>query len=488
MVRASQAISSYQYILKLFLYFVFFLPFFYLFFSFYKITNWDFSEILWALKNTFYQSIGSALLSCLFGFLIALGLTDFKNKRISTFVEFLFLTPVFIPSIFIINFLLTWLEPFTIGVLGVILTHTFIYFGFVAVYFKKTIINELSGNLSLAYLEGASFFQTAKSLISPLLVYAWRIFLLIFIFSFMSFSVPLVVGGGRGTTLEVLIYEKIKIEGDLGQALLISFLQAVFLFFFMSFQKKDRTDSNQSFGSIKIFRFSAIKYLLLFFLVFFYFSFFYGMIAGWQQVLSIEGLNDQIIGLIMPTFFIGILGGLTFLVLYFLQSLIPLTDQIHFFLGKIFISSGALSAIVYYQIFPSQFILFALVLCLVTLFYPSLLSLIGLSSLMKLKTQILVAQQLGASYFLIYRKVIFPQIVKPASWMAGVAAFWCMGDFAVTKIISGKQISLAILAENLLSSYRIDASFAVTGVILLLGFINFIFFGVIGHVLDQKSL
>jgi thiamine transport system permease protein len=47
---------------------------------------------------------------------------------------------------------------------------------------------------------------------------------------FGSFSVPLVVGGARGTTVEVLIYEKIRLSGHWSEAIILALLQSVFIF------------------------------------------------------------------------------------------------------------------------------------------------------------------------------------------------------------------------------------------------------------------
>src|SRR5690606_37466939 len=58
----------------------------------------------------------------------------------------------------------------------------------------------------------------------------FMMFLYVFAMAASSFSVPIIVGGRATSTLETLIYEKVMVESQLGQAVVLCFIQFAMLF------------------------------------------------------------------------------------------------------------------------------------------------------------------------------------------------------------------------------------------------------------------
>ncbi|MGE3756730.1 MAG: ABC transporter permease subunit, partial [Pseudobdellovibrionaceae bacterium] len=200
-----------------------------------QIGNLDFpasDELIWCLQNTTIQASGSAVFSLLFGIWGAAGLLSLKKEKWRLFWEVVFLLPNFVPPLFVVLAIFKTVEPFPIGLVGLIFVHSFINAGLVAVLLARIVDQKVGPLVELALIEGAGRFQFARVILRMLRLDLVLLFLLIFSICFMSFSIPLLAGGDQGTTLEVLIFEKVRLSSQWNQALGISFLQCVFLFIF----------------------------------------------------------------------------------------------------------------------------------------------------------------------------------------------------------------------------------------------------------------
>ena len=180
-----------------FLIVIFFIsPFLVLFFNLFKphaIGNFDFEELFWSLKNTTIQAGFSAFLSLVTGFFLSLGLLEVANrKKINTAIDFLFLLPNFLPNLFIVIGLMNLVDPFPMGILGIVLVHVFINFGFVGILIKNLIVEKLGRSGELALVLGVSRINFIFKIILPQLKYDFlRIYLYVFTISFSSFAIPL---------------------------------------------------------------------------------------------------------------------------------------------------------------------------------------------------------------------------------------------------------------------------------------------------------
>jgi ABC-type Fe3+ transport system permease subunit len=113
---------------------------------------------------------------------------------------------------------------------------------------------------------------------------------------------------------------------------------------------------------------------------------------------------------------------------------------------------------------------------------------LGLADDMKsLRTQIEVAKTMGANAKQIFYNISFPQLVTGIARLSGFAAFWAVGDFALSRLISARTISVAMLVDDLLGSYRLSAASCLVLLLILLGACIYWLFRGLGNVLSQKS-
>ena len=121
--------------------------------------------------------------------------------------------------------------PWARGLPGILLAHVLLNSGLVAVALVTLFQNKLSGQAELAWIEGASkwrFFRVG--VLSYLKTDITVLGLFVFAICFASFSVPLLLGGSRATTMETLIFQKIRLSGDWGEAVALASIQAAAIF------------------------------------------------------------------------------------------------------------------------------------------------------------------------------------------------------------------------------------------------------------------
>ena len=86
-----------------------------------------------------------------------------------------------------------------------------------------------------------------------------------------------------------------------------------------------------------------------------------------------------------------------------------------------------------------------------------------------------------------FYQVTFPQVIAPAARLSGIGALWALGDFSLGKILIAKDVTLALLIETLMSSYRIEAAMALMGILTLMGFLIYFTFWGMAYVAHRKS-
>jgi thiamine transport system permease protein len=444
-------------------------------------------ELGWILRQSMAQATFSAVLSILLGFWWARGLLFIEQKfssRQSRALEFFMLLPQFLPALFILLIFLALLRPFPFGVVGVVLVHGFLNAGLAAIYLKDLFQHKLLSLSELCWVEGGGLFSFWREGFRLLKTDFIWLFAFLFILCFCSFSVPLIAGGGKATTLEVYIYEKIRTTSDWSQAVGLSFLQLGFLFLFsflpsrtMSLQraKPERTPYLRSFsGGVSVTLISVLWVAV----------FLWQTGRGFAKISDIPGLWEQVFSTIPLSlafsFGVGIL-----LLIFFLLSALAFPDMWlkKFFAGFVAPSTALLGFVFLFS--PGNADLkwaFAFVILVFATLYRW-----GWSQrLESLRGQVSVAGTMGASRFLIFQKILAPQVMDLACRSAAVGALWALGDFALSKIIIGRPVTLGLLAESMMSSYRIEGAMTVTAVILLFGFLIFAVFRGVESVARRK--
>jgi len=466
-------------------------PFLVLFWHFQIAARWDWGEFLWALKNSIWQGFWSGVLSCIGGLWLALGLI-FCENRFSRWFNFniFFLLPNFLPNLFVLIGLMSLIDPFPIGSIGVVIVHAFINFGLCGVILKEVMKAKLSKLSDVSFILGSSQWHFYSRVLWPLIRKdILQVFFLVFVTTFSSFAIPLVVGGGKGINLEILIFEKMKIYNDWSTAVLISGIQSLLLFAFslVNFNATTVVDVNPHLQS----RFleSRLSFYLFFFLylVFFY-SYFSGVWEGISSWADFELYSDEIKSGIIGTLIIAIGVGCGIFALLMAITRLHHTNWFHRFLNGYVAPSTALIGFAFLVIGPntSLYILAKIILGL-ALSYVIYLYKMGYGNyLIELQRYKEKASLLGASDNLTFWKVIFPLTHKRMFLYSGIAAFWASGDYSISKMIANRDISLALLSETFLSHYRIGFSSLLSFILLVLGLVVFLAFRGVQIVVSRK--
>lgn len=450
------------------------------------------SEFVWALKNTLLQSVASAFLILIFGFWGVYGLNAVQAKSLKAYrwVEAIYLLPSFVPTIFILLTVFKIMDPFPFGWLGVTLVHTLIYSGLASIFILQSLQNKVFPLESISRLDAVSPSQFLLRVALPILKFdLLRIFMSFFTLCFVSFSVPLVTAGGKGTTIEVLIYEKIRIQGDWSGALALCLIQAVLLFTLAQI-RRPRLNKNhmQPVAQYYFRQMGAILFFVLLASCILYTQF-SGFREGWNQLQQIPHLMSLIINYSFGTVLLSFAAGLSvFALCYWLLYLLPQALIAQFIFRYV---PPASSLVAFVLLMLGSFreekvdyikILFALLIVNV----PYVLKSYFFTRYENLSQQVDVARALGASKIKIVHQILLPQMSKTLGFISGAVALWVSGDFAIPKIISGKELTLAQLMESLLSHYRFYAATVLGAWLLVIGFFIFFIFTGWGYVYSQK--
>lgn len=451
-------------------------PFLFLFFEFRIAEVPDLAELWWAFKNSFTQSLFSAVFSLLLGFWVARGLLSVSSRRLRSFFEILCLLPNFLPSIFILLSALTVIDPFPMGIPGIVIIHTLINFGLVAVLIAGIMESKIGGMAELAYVEGASRFSFFVRGLFPLLKKDLLLLgLFVFVICFGSFAVPLIVGGGRGTTMEVLIYEKIRLSGEWGAATVIAFIQSCFIFalsFIASRGKGASTARESNLSLIRSYSGLVVLSLLSFMYLFGYLQ---GFASGLSMLSTFYDVQSAIFWNFLGSVFLGLaVGVLTFLGLMLIAYCWP---KLWFekFLNGYVAPSTALACFSFLILGPNEgiypYIKIPLVLTLLSL--NSLFRMGWDSELHALESQMTVAYSMGASRHQTFWEILFPQLANRAGLLSGIASIWACGDFAVSRILAHQDLSIALMTETLMSGYRLNQAIVLSSLIIVSGVLCF---------------
>lgn len=455
-------------------------------------------DLLWALKNTLLQAAGSSFFTVVFGLWAGMGLL-WARSRVSRFwfrfLELLFVLPSLLPSLFVLISCLTVIDPFPFGRMGVILVHTLMNVGFVGFLFQEHFETKLAAISELALIEGASVgrffrFGVLGSLQSEIL----SIFLFLFSLYLGSFSIPLMVGGQSGTTLEVYIYEKLVIEKDWSTAVTFSLIQVILLLTVLAFLPKKATKSFsgrhrvrlellESWGGLCFPLFSSLLILLPPLLSF---------KKGFHQLGSLGFNGGELIEPLKNTLFLSLGGGLTFAALSFLFILTMEFPWCRRFLSVYQGPPAVIVGILFFGLsawlgpwfkLPVEL---QLILGFIFIYYPALFRM-GLGAHLKNWGQLIeVSQVLGATPWKTTKEIVWPLAIRPIAFISGVGSMWVCGDFALSSMLTSQDFHLGLWAKSLAGSYRLDAAGLLLFCLYLISFLIFLMWRKLGDVLSRK--
>lgn len=434
----------------------------------------EFSKIASCLSFTIWQAFLSVLFSWVFAVPASLGLAAFyKNKPVYFILEWIYLLPLFLPPLVLAGGMMNILEytmraPF--GLAPIAAGHVFTYSGGIAVILSRLLMMKTSSYCEWAAVHGISM----RKLVSVLLRYVLKrdvqlLSLTVFGFCFTSFSLPVLLGGAQGKTLEVVIYDYLKNPADWPLALglasievLFIFILSLFIFEQPAFLKKLKTLPYLSCKKGLVFGLAPFFIILI------------GLAEGIYyipEVLKIDGIFESI----LSTLFLSLSVGAGIVLLFIIISLCYSSAYLRKFLLGYTAPSVVLTGFAFLIFFNHQVYL-SWVFGLMILFLPVLYRWAGDSFLSSVYSQIQTARTLGAGVRMIFKHIIYPQCIHKFFFLGGAAGFWAGGDFAYTMITSQGETHLALLAQQLLGRYKVEQGLAVIWILLFAGGLSFLFF------------
>lgn len=443
---------------------------------------------------TTFQASLSALLSLIFGILGACGLLHISNKKYYFFIEALVVVPCLMPPLLlalsVINLTDTFI-PFPFGLTALIFTQVISYIGLCSVIFTRIFLKEVSHLSELAYLYGSSFFVFLKTLLKTILLQDIKnLFIVIFAACFTGLSLPLLVSGNPNFSLEFFIYENLKDFDLWPQAMSLILFQSIFIFLICWYMLSGKTslDLVLSFKKIYILpkaRFLCIPFMALFFslggLFFISYGDLFKKLFAIRDVIIFASINSLILGLSV--------GAIVLLALIFI-SLSFQNIKLRKFIASYLPPGSSFIALVFlfYSYHDQQAVMIKWILGLSLLLFPVIYRFRGEKTLEKLSQQVQTARFLGADWFLIFYKILWPQSRSIFFLCAGVASFWACGDFAYSLIVSAGHSHLSLLVYDIFSSYRLDEAILLSWLLICLSFFVFLFWLGASFVFDKKLI
>lgn len=442
-----------------------------LFFRFFNLDlNLDYKELFWAFKNSFLQSFLSALLVTVLGIPLSLGLFKLQGKIYSSVLTIL-LIPQILPTLFSILIAFSIWKPFPLGSVGISFIFMLIYLGFATTLIHHSICGKMGSYAVVSEVFGLSRLQFFKKIFFPLMRTDLLVcFLLIFIFCFSSFSIPLVAGGGRDTNIELLIFEKIFIGQKWSAAWTLSVIQNLFLLGLSLFLIRRKSTVRLEL-SVCSYLTSSIGFVLLFIYLIIYLA---GYVLGLVQSLPAISQLDLFYNEILAATFTS----LKLLFLYLLISFSLLYLWLHDFVvnhrlnfaSHLLSVSTVLVGFVFYLFFPqsqdADFIKIPIALSI--LYFPVLFKSFLEKTVLQLKEQVIVAQVYSISTRLIVWEVIIRRLKTPLMVWFSFLTIWFLSDFATLSALGTQSPTLGLMAGGFISGYRLSLAYLMSLYILII--------------------
>lgn len=463
----------------------------------------DLSEVLWVLKNSLLQSLGGSLVALFLGLVMSTGLVWVRSSSCSFIypwlypsIEKLCLVPCVVPSFYVIIAAFQMVEPFPMGFLGVVFIHALLNAGLCAVLISRNVLGVLARQSQVAWVMGVSRWMhwtrvIFPSLLSPMV----KLFLFVFSLTFTSFTVPLLVGGASGTTLEVLIYERLRFDGDWNSAFLLSIIQ-VFIILGLSWISgwRERPSSSFGFGAVPLFGSPWSLIVIIFLNSWIIFSYMGGVIDGFERLAELLEMKETLLGAFVSTLVTTLIVSLGIYVAVMAIVFVgPQTWVTKFLWGYMtptttLIGFGLIMLTRHFDLIRFQFLEWSrLGIGLWILFFPTLLRWGGFDILHDIERFRQQSFVLGASRSQTFFSVLRPLASQRAGLIAGLGAFWVSGEFALSGILLNSSSTLGIVTEGFISSYRLGLGTLVSLSMIVCGGLGFVFIRGVAGVLGQNS-
>jgi thiamine transport system permease protein len=421
------------------------------------------NELVGAVLNSLSQALLSAVATMIGGFFLFRAMQGWLSARQLKWAEYALLLPNLVPPLFVALALLSWtpvLGDFPYGFGAVVFAHVLLNSGLVAVSLDGLVKNRLGGLASAAWVMGASPWVFWRQVAWPLLkVDLAYLFLFIFSLCFTSFALPLLLAGERTVTLEVSIFDAIRLEGRWDKAVILAALQSFFLFFLAATLSRPVWPEAPSRWSLPYLGSRGLRHWVWFpsglLLIGWLLGAVPAVMHGYDESLVLPVVNATLTSLAL-----GLTVGLFHLVGFLLIAYASPNPRLERFMNGYLAPSPAITGFGL-LLLPvegdiAELLLAALALTMISL--PLLYRWIVHSAVAGLSRQVTVARTLGAGWSTILFEVVWPQAATKILRASGLGALWATADFAISGILLGPDMTLPMIMDNLLNNYRFESA------------------------------
>lgn len=458
-----------------------------------KIPSWTWPEArgwLPSLLTALGQASASAALSLIAGFILYRALQGWSG-RMQHFAEVQLLALNLVPPLFVAMSALTLgsliFRVFPYGLSAVIFVHVWLNAGLVAVGLHGLAQSKLAGAAEAALVMGTSPHHFWWKIAVPILRGDLAcLFLFVFSICFTSFSMPLLLGGMRAASLEVAIYDYIRMEGRWDKAVILTLIQSLMLLLLAwilpkSFWPKPARPGRAEILALPFGRELVFMPTLL-------------LILGWGWGLRsafAATLSASVRGLLLPSALaslaLGLIVGLLHLLLFLLTAYVSPHRGLSRFLNGYLAPSPVIVAfaLLLVPLENETGVFFKLAVALTLISFPLLYRWIVHAVLASLDGQIQIARSLGANWSAILFEIVWPQAGFAFLRAAGLAGVWAVGDFALSGILLRPHSTLPLLMNDLIGSYRLESAQWLLPPLMLVGILVYIFFRGMARYVDR---
>ncbi len=400
----------------------------------------------------------------IFGLYLARGFLFFSDK-VRSYLRSVIQIAYILPSLFSILICLNLLPVFPYGHLGVVFIFFIVHLGFSVIFIAEALQNKVGrlGLVSSVYnLKQTDFLIR---IVLPLIQKDLLVLgLIIFLSCISSLAIPLVAGGGKGTNLEVYIYEKIFIEQRWTEALLLGLFQSVILFAISNWILSEKRTRSPWLGLANTYKLQSktAAVLLMAYLALYAGGYFSKVLQLLIDLPLAEIFDRDFLSAFFNSMYIFLGLSVAFIVflyccLYFVYRFRQLS-LINLFLSP----STVLIGFGMYLIFPVQLVVLdylKVVLGLLFLFAVGLYQTYLATSVVKMRNQILICHIYKIDFLEFVAKIFWPQTRYNIYFLISLIYLISLNEFAFIKA-SGAQIqTVGTLTEMYLNSYRMNQAY-----------------------------
>lgn len=462
-----------DYLLRIGLFSYFLIPYFILIkyydFSFY----FNYTELLWALKNSTVQSTFASFVVVGLSIVMSQGLFLLSDK-IQLVLKKLLIIPQILPALYSVLIAFSLIHPFPMGTTGIVFLFILINLGFATLMTYSATEEKLANLALISEIYSFTAYRFYTQVYFPLMRSSLGVlFFTIFIFCMTSFSIPLLVGGGKGTNLEVLVYEKIFIEQNWPVAIGLCLFQSLMTFGLSFFMLNVKKNNSAVFNVGSYIKSYFGFFMILIYLALYIGGYVIGLLKSFSHIDFIFQYASEVMQATVFTtkalfFYLGL--NILLLVLWLIDYL--KNQRFNLAINLISVST-ALVGFSFYLVFPTDkaFDIGKIILASSILFFPALFKLFLQSPIESLRSQVMISQIYGLPKSVVIIEIIFKQITRSLFLWLSFLIIWFISEYAILRALGVQTPTLGLLTQNFLSGYRLPMSYLISFYILVYWFL-----------------